>query len=44
MTTSNSFLIHIQENVTVKNPDAHSWVFEVEKNGNLWVDFLLKML
>ena len=40
MTTSNPFLIHTQENVIVKNPDAHSWVFEVDKKGILWVDFL----
>ena len=40
MTTSNPFLIHTQENVRVKNPDKKSWVFEVKKNGNLWVDFL----
>lgn len=40
MTTSNPFLIHTQENVTIKNPDEKSWVFEVGKNGNLWVDFL----
>lgn len=40
MTTSNPFLIHSQENVIIKNPDARSWVFEVGKNGNLWVDFL----
>ena len=40
MTISNPFLIHAQENVIVKNPDEKSWVFEVGKNGNLWVDFL----
>lgn len=40
MTISNPFLIHTQENVMIKNPDAKSWVFEVGKNGNLWVDFL----
>ena len=40
MITSNPFLIHTQENVTVKNPDGNSWFFEVGKNGNLWVDFL----
>ena len=40
MTTSNPFLIHMQDNVVVKNPDEKSWVFEVGKNGNLWVDFL----
>jgi len=40
MTTSNPFLIHTQDNVIIKNPDEKSWVFEVRKNGNLWVDFL----
>ena len=40
MTTSNPFLIHAQENVVTKKPDEKSWVFEVGKNGNLWVDFL----
>ena len=40
MTISNPFLIHAQENVIVKNPDKNSWVFEVGKNGDLWVDFL----
>ncbi|MBQ3696166.1 MAG: SufD family Fe-S cluster assembly protein [Alphaproteobacteria bacterium] len=40
MTNSNPFLIHAQDQVVVKNPDEKSWVFEVGKNGNLWVDFL----
>ena len=40
MTTSNPFLIHTQENVIIKNPDEKSWVFEVDKDGDLWVDFL----
>ena len=40
MTTSNPFLIHAQENVVVTNPDAKSWIFEVGKKGDLWVDFL----
>ena len=40
MINSNPFLIHTQENVIVKNPDEKSWVFEVGKDGNLWVDFL----
>ena len=40
MTISNPFLIHTQENVIVKNPDDKSWIFEVGKNGDLWVDFL----
>ena len=40
MTTSNSFLLHTQDNVIVKNPDENSWGFEVGENGNLWVDFL----
>lgn len=40
MTTSNPFLIHTQANVVIKNPDKKSWVFEVGKNGSLWVDFL----
>jgi len=40
MTNSNPFLIHTKDQVVVKNPDDKSWVFEVDKNGNLWVDFL----
>jgi len=40
MTNSNPFLIHTQDQVTIKNPDEKSWFFEVAQNGNLWVDFL----
>lgn len=40
MTNSNPFLIHAQENVIVKNPNERSWIFEVGRNGDLWVDFL----
>lgn len=40
MTNSNPFLIHTKDQVVIKNPDEKSWVFEVGKNGNLWVDFL----
>ncbi len=40
MTTSNPFLIHTKDQVVVKNPNDKSWIFEVGKNGNLWVDFL----
>ena len=40
MTNSNPFLIQTQKNVTVKNPDEKSWVFEVGKDGDLQVDFL----
>ena len=40
MTISNPFLIHTQEHVIVKNPEENSWIFEVGRNGDLWVDFL----
>ena len=40
MINSKLFLIHTEDNVSVNKPDEKSWVFDVGKNGNLWVDFL----
>ena len=40
MTTSDAFLIRRQDRVTIQNPDAKSWIFEVAKNGHLEADFL----
>ena len=40
MTNSNPFLIHEQKETDVQNPKPETWVFRVEKNGFLWVDFL----
>ena len=40
MTNSNPFLIRCQTNTTVQNPEPFKWIFDVQKDGVLTVDFL----